>query len=532
MPLAILDVSSIVSATGWTGATVANLSTSNDVRATGGTAAELIEAELSNTPSDFWVVSSGGNTVIAWVEARTVGTVTRAKSILLEILDSSGVVQASGSTSTLNAFDADHTVLIATLGGFTKSQVDGWRLRATVQEAGGMADSATVEIDRLWVEITYDVVPPSPVLSSPTVDSITTDGGQPKVTSDIDAGSVSYVLVADGATPPNEGQIIGGVDGDGGTPIKTQIKTCVAGVNTFNAVTGLASGTPYDVYFVASNGSGVFSNIVKADFTTTAGAVQIEMDGDAAGAGSAAGTIALRIGLVGQSSSSGSAQAAIATLTAIAGAASAAGSATGTLRGITAIIGQVSAAGALTGIIVRVQPIQGQAMGSGLTAATLRAIVSLIGSVTGVATAVAAFEEEGGFITGAVIGVGSAAAELTLWQSLEGDAAGAGLTEADVETIISLTGAGSGFGLALADLSAILTMLGHAMASGTPAGDLDAITSFVIEIPPCPSIVEVEPSQNVVLLEPSVNVCEIVQSTTTIDLICLTSEEEEALANG
>ena len=35
--------------------------------------------------------------------------------------------------------------------------LNAWRLRATITESGGMADSATVEIDRMWVEIDYEV---------------------------------------------------------------------------------------------------------------------------------------------------------------------------------------------------------------------------------------------------------------------------------------------------------------------------------------------------------------------------------------
>ena len=76
MALATLHPSSILAATGWTGATVANLSTSNDVRATGGTAGELIHAELDDVPGDWNAVNGD---VLLKVEARTVGTVSRAK---------------------------------------------------------------------------------------------------------------------------------------------------------------------------------------------------------------------------------------------------------------------------------------------------------------------------------------------------------------------------------------------------------------------------------------------------------------------
>jgi hypothetical protein len=153
MPAVTLFPSSIEAATGWTGATVANLSASDDVRATGGTVAEFIRAALDDTPSDFDVVNGD---VVLHVEARTLGTVSRAKTVLLELLDSVGTVLGSGSSGTLSGTDSSHQI---TISGRTdaKAAVDGWRYRLTVQEGGGMADTATVEVDQIRLVVNYAV---------------------------------------------------------------------------------------------------------------------------------------------------------------------------------------------------------------------------------------------------------------------------------------------------------------------------------------------------------------------------------------
>ena len=163
------DVTSIIAATGWTGATVANLSTSNDVRATDGTAAEFISAELDNSPADFGSL----NSVTLKVEARTVGTVSRAKTVLVELLDSANNILQSFTTATLGGADSTE-VSSAFSRSDAASVIDGYRLRCTVQEGGGMADTATVEIDRMWITLDYNVA--ANVTASPGTGLLTATG--------------------------------------------------------------------------------------------------------------------------------------------------------------------------------------------------------------------------------------------------------------------------------------------------------------------------------------------------------------------
>jgi hypothetical protein len=158
MATATLDLTSIVSATGWTGATVANLSTSNDVRATDGTAGEVITAEITDAPGDY----GSGNHVNLYAEWSVSGTTSRAKNLLLELTDAAGTtVHATFTTPSLtaNAADSVHNSSNLTLN-LSASALSTARLRTTVQEGGGMADSITVRIDHLKVTLDYNVATP------------------------------------------------------------------------------------------------------------------------------------------------------------------------------------------------------------------------------------------------------------------------------------------------------------------------------------------------------------------------------------
>lgn len=145
-----LEVTGVLSSTGWTGATVANLSTDNDVRATDGVAGEVISTDITDAPGDF----TGQNSVTLHVSGRRQGTVVRDKTILVELLNSSDTVLESFTTAVLGASDAQYDSSALTRSD-SQATIDGYRLRCTVQEGGGMPDSATVEIDHMWVTLEY-----------------------------------------------------------------------------------------------------------------------------------------------------------------------------------------------------------------------------------------------------------------------------------------------------------------------------------------------------------------------------------------
>lgn len=155
MPIYALNVGQRVSAAGWlpNPVEVATINTSNDVRATDGIAGEFLLFQLLDVPADF----DSLNSVTIKVEARVVGTVNRPKTLTMSIENSVGTVFESLAISNLTATDAVYSSA-ALPRSYTATEINGWWLRAAVTEGGGMPDSATVEIDRMWVEIDYTAI--------------------------------------------------------------------------------------------------------------------------------------------------------------------------------------------------------------------------------------------------------------------------------------------------------------------------------------------------------------------------------------
>ena len=147
-----LEVTSVIAATGWTGATVANLDTSDDNRATNGEAGEFINTEIDNSPGDF----GSQNSVTLHVEARHQGTISRTQQVLLELRDSGDLVLETFDTGDITASD-----VVYNSSAFSRADnaaaIDGYRLRATITEGGGMPSDETVEIDHMWATLDYNV---------------------------------------------------------------------------------------------------------------------------------------------------------------------------------------------------------------------------------------------------------------------------------------------------------------------------------------------------------------------------------------
>lgn len=150
-----LLVDTVDSATGWTNATVAALtSTQGTDYASDGTAGEFIEGQLTNTPADFGDLVTSGH--YESVIARRVGATSRDKFVTFEILDSADNVLVTGTTLALSTLFSQ-TQRSFTNNNYTKSDIDGWKYRLTVTEGGGMPDSATVDIDYYLVFLQYNV---------------------------------------------------------------------------------------------------------------------------------------------------------------------------------------------------------------------------------------------------------------------------------------------------------------------------------------------------------------------------------------
>jgi len=152
MSTAELEVTSVIVATGWTGATVANLDTSDDSRATNGEAGESINCEIDDVPGDFGSM----NDVTLHAEARNQGTISREQRITVELLDSGDLTLETFGPTAITATD-----VVYNSSAFTRSDnaaaINGWRLRVTITEGGGMAVDETVEIDHMWVTLDYNI---------------------------------------------------------------------------------------------------------------------------------------------------------------------------------------------------------------------------------------------------------------------------------------------------------------------------------------------------------------------------------------
>ncbi|MEE8262726.1 MAG: hypothetical protein V3R83_09720 [Gammaproteobacteria bacterium] len=159
MPTSDLVPDFIQFASGWTGATVANLEAADALRATDGDVAEFITALVTNAPGDFGSL----NTVQLVVVARRNGTPPREKQVLMELLDGSDNILESFTTGNLGSIDGQ-----SQSSAFSRSDnefvVNGYKARCTIQEGGGMPGGVTAEINHFRIVIDYDVAGAGPGL--------------------------------------------------------------------------------------------------------------------------------------------------------------------------------------------------------------------------------------------------------------------------------------------------------------------------------------------------------------------------------
>lgn len=118
-----------------------------------------------------------------------------------------------------------------------------------------------------YSSVTVEIRAAAPAtLSSPEVSDVSSTSGDPKVTTNKAGGTLYAVVVADGDTP-SVAQIKAGQDSTGASAIAARSQSVTtAGQQTMATVTGLTTGTAYDVWFVHTNDVGD-SAAVKADFT-------------------------------------------------------------------------------------------------------------------------------------------------------------------------------------------------------------------------------------------------------------------------
>jgi hypothetical protein len=148
MATIVLVPTSIVSQSGFTDATAGNLAAIDGNQATGGVATSNIVAHITDAPSDYTSL----NNVVLRFRANTAGTVGRAKSVTLSLRDASNNVITTFGPQEVTDTATTYTSGVLTPAAQSAAQVNDWRLRVDITEAGGMADTATVSIDYIAVD--------------------------------------------------------------------------------------------------------------------------------------------------------------------------------------------------------------------------------------------------------------------------------------------------------------------------------------------------------------------------------------------
>ncbi len=143
----------VVSAVGWTDATQTNIATANSVYATDGDPGESILVDISDAPVNFESL----NTVIFRVRGRTDIAPTRSKQFFLELLVNGTPVESFVSND-LTTTNTTYQSAAINRSGDSLSDVNSYQLRVTVQEGGGMPDSAKCWVDVLNLDLDYNVI--------------------------------------------------------------------------------------------------------------------------------------------------------------------------------------------------------------------------------------------------------------------------------------------------------------------------------------------------------------------------------------
>ncbi|MCB2408983.1 T9SS type A sorting domain-containing protein [Hymenobacter lucidus] len=150
---------------------------------------------------------------------------------------------------------------------------DNPNFKVRITLSGSTAATSNNRIDNLKLSGTDAAAPIFPT-GYPTTAS-TTASGFTALTKLNEAGKTYFVVVANNATAPTVAEVKAGQSNGGGTPLASATITTAADVEGSSAVTGLAAGTNYDVYFVAEDNVAPTPNTqtvaTKVDVTTLAG---------------------------------------------------------------------------------------------------------------------------------------------------------------------------------------------------------------------------------------------------------------------
>ncbi|MEJ8553761.1 S-layer homology domain-containing protein [Tepidibacter sp. Z1-5] len=117
--------------------------------------------------------------------------------------------------------------------------------------------------------VTKDATDPIDASGYPKVDKTTTDGFTVRAKAN-ENGTAYYVVVANGVTAPSSSEVKAGTASGGGAALKSGSISLNANTEGTSAVTGLSSGTDYDVYVVSQDSlANIQSSPTKIDISTT-----------------------------------------------------------------------------------------------------------------------------------------------------------------------------------------------------------------------------------------------------------------------
>jgi regulation of enolase protein 1 (concanavalin A-like superfamily)/dienelactone hydrolase len=126
--------------------------------------------------------------------------------------------------------------------------------------ATGVFDSVTIT--------TSDTTAPTNTSGWPKADTVTSSGFTVREKTN-EAGTAYYVVVADGATAPTSAQVKAGANYGSVTVLKSGSLDLTANTEAAATISGLSTGTAYDVYVVAQDSSSnLQASATKVDITT------------------------------------------------------------------------------------------------------------------------------------------------------------------------------------------------------------------------------------------------------------------------
>lgn len=150
MATASLRYTSTVSAGSWT--SVANVQADDGSEADTSTASDSFTIEIDDAPGDFGSL----NTVQLFIRGRQHAGASRPHTYLVELLDSASNVLESFTTANLSTAEQEFSS-----SAFSRSDsagtIDGYRLRVTNQEGGGMPGTEQVFVDEVRVLLDYNL---------------------------------------------------------------------------------------------------------------------------------------------------------------------------------------------------------------------------------------------------------------------------------------------------------------------------------------------------------------------------------------